>query len=115
MTYGSVYSGSASRTVTLTEGSTTVQFSGTLLVEAQLRAEDTFQHAGLMLAIASITDDDTLELALPWPGSNVTASAAWRIVRDAPSRLDQVEAASAMTQAYGFASLINGQTRQYTV
>jgi hypothetical protein len=115
MTYGSVYSGSASRTVTLTAGSTTVQFSGTLLVEAQLRAEDTFQHAGLMLAIASITDDDTLELALPWPGSNVTASTAWRIVRDAPSRLDQVEAASAMTQAYGFASLINGQTRAFAV
>jgi hypothetical protein len=115
MTYGSVYSGSASRTVTLTVGSTTAQFSGTLLTESELRAEDTFQHAGLMLAIASITDDDTLELALPWPGSNVTASAAWRIVRNAPSRLDQVEAASAMTQAYGFASLINGQTRQYTV
>ncbi|KAF0130520.1 MAG: hypothetical protein FD152_2110 [Xanthobacteraceae bacterium] len=116
MSYGSLYSGSVSRLITLTNGAATVDCSGTVLTEEDLRALDTLAvGTGQVVKIASITDDDTFELLRPWAGATQTLISTWDIIRDAPSRLDQVEAASAMTQAAGFAALVNGQTRQFRV
>lgn len=111
MSYGSLYSGTASRLITLVSGSATVTFSGTVLTEEDIRALDTLYADGAVGKVKAIVDAATLELLRPWPGPNRSGYQAWDIARDAPARLDPVEAAAAMTQAYGFASLINGQTR----
>ena len=68
-----------SGTIAVVNGSTTVTGVGSLWYAARLRAGDLFCANGLSVAIASITNNTTMVLAEPWPGTTIAPGGIYSV------------------------------------
>jgi hypothetical protein len=115
MSYGTTYDGNVSRLISVTAGSDQVTFSGTVLTESDIDELDTLSYLGYLLKIESVDDDTTITLKTPWPGGTPSpnSSSDWCIVRESPERLDQVNAARALVDAYNFTTILRARANVF--
>lgn len=107
--FGQVYQVDGS-TCTLTNGSTTVEFFGTLLETQAIRGDQIFVD-GRVAIVDTVTDDDTIELLYPWTGTTVTTE-DWALLKVSVTRYDP---AATQQQAREFLSFFRGTGTFYFV
>jgi hypothetical protein len=79
-------------TAQVANGGTTVSGSGTLWegnpVAPMILPGDKLYKSGVSVPIESVTDDDTIVLAAPWPNSSLASATTYDILMESPLRVD---------------------------